>query len=165
MEKATDLENMKIMEETYSKHAFPQDTASTAFSSTSIYFKPMDTAAVQVTGATHTQPLKAAQSTTRADKPAETACSAFDNPPSKLADSPVTSSNKVASLASATSEGEQEPSQGSHTEASKDKKIHQAASDTVAEAEPQKLQIMAIPPREMEHKDTNNNMNNKTTHT
>ncbi|OAA66390.1 hypothetical protein LEL_10489 [Akanthomyces lecanii RCEF 1005] len=40
MEKPSDLENMKKMDKTYTRHAFPQDTASTAFSSTSIYFKP-----------------------------------------------------------------------------------------------------------------------------
>lgn len=40
MEKSSDLENMKKMDKTYTRHAFPQDTASTAFSSTSIYFKP-----------------------------------------------------------------------------------------------------------------------------
>ena len=40
MAKSSDLENMKKMHETYTSHTFPQDTASTAFSSTSIYFRP-----------------------------------------------------------------------------------------------------------------------------
>ncbi|OAA55104.1 Sensitivity To Red Light Reduced-like, SRR1 [Cordyceps fumosorosea ARSEF 2679] len=40
MEEATDLENMKRMDRTYTRHEFPQDAASTAFSSTSIYFAP-----------------------------------------------------------------------------------------------------------------------------
>ncbi|KAJ6780168.1 hypothetical protein PWT90_01984 [Aphanocladium album] len=40
MEKSNDLENMKKMDERYTRHAFPQDEASTAFSSTSIYFMP-----------------------------------------------------------------------------------------------------------------------------
>lgn len=31
---------MKKMDESYTRHAFPQDTAGTAFSSTSIYFRP-----------------------------------------------------------------------------------------------------------------------------
>ncbi|ATY67282.1 hypothetical protein A9K55_000021 [Cordyceps militaris] len=42
MDKATDLENMKKMHQTYTRYSFPQDTASTAFSSTSIYWRPPD---------------------------------------------------------------------------------------------------------------------------
>lgn len=42
MEKKSDLENMRKMDEKYVRVGFPQDTASTAFSSTSIYFKPRE---------------------------------------------------------------------------------------------------------------------------
>lgn len=169
MEKATDLENMKIMEDTYSKHPFPQDMSSTAFSSTSIYFKPMDTAAVQVRSATRTKPLEASQSTTTTtttttDKPAETVHSAPDNSPSNLSDSPVTSSTKVASLTSGTSEREPEPSQGSPMEASKDRKIHQAASDTAGETDSQKFPSVSISTQEMDNDDTKTKMNNRTTY-
>ncbi|KGQ03093.1 hypothetical protein BBAD15_g11689 [Beauveria bassiana D1-5] len=40
MEHSSDLDNMKKMHSMYSRHAFPQDITSTAFSSTSIYFMP-----------------------------------------------------------------------------------------------------------------------------
>ncbi|XWW94546.1 hypothetical protein V2A60_002489 [Cordyceps javanica] len=40
MERVNDLENMQKMHATYARHPFPQDAASTAFSSTSIYFAP-----------------------------------------------------------------------------------------------------------------------------
>ncbi|KAM3560887.1 hypothetical protein MY1884_002674 [Beauveria asiatica] len=40
VEQSSDLDNMKKMHTMYSQHAFPQDTTSTAFSSTTIYFMP-----------------------------------------------------------------------------------------------------------------------------
>lgn len=40
VEKSDDLKNLEIMENTHLKAAFPQDPSSTAFSSTSIYFRP-----------------------------------------------------------------------------------------------------------------------------
>jgi hypothetical protein len=43
MEKSDDLKNLKVMENTHLKADFPQDPSSTAFSSTSLYFKPQKT--------------------------------------------------------------------------------------------------------------------------
>ena len=41
MEKTTDLDNMKQMEEEYEKSAFPPDDTGTTFSSTSMYWRPI----------------------------------------------------------------------------------------------------------------------------
>ncbi|KAM3541591.1 hypothetical protein ARSEF1564_005515 [Beauveria bassiana] len=48
MEHSSDLDNMKKMHSMYSRHAFPQDITSTAFSSTSIYFMPPQDKAVAI---------------------------------------------------------------------------------------------------------------------
>lgn len=66
MSKSDDLANMEVMERTYTKSAFPEDTASTAFSSTCIYWKPLPSSYVGETD------KAASASTTVEEKPDST---------------------------------------------------------------------------------------------
>ncbi|OAR02935.1 hypothetical protein LLEC1_04937 [Akanthomyces lecanii] len=91
MEKSSDLENMKKMDEIYTRHAFPQDAASTAFSSTSIYFRPLPDSA----------PLESAPQVARPPSPEASLKNKTDNPPQQSTAKDTTSKRNSAAQVSA----------------------------------------------------------------